>query len=485
MTAQRACFYPEKRFERTPTKFIIYSIAKEPSPSLQLSAQDRRTLNHFISRTIQHVQGPFRDETWSRIIPQLIQREAAVRNAAFALSALHEHYLGHTSAQVHLQEYSLHHYQKALRQVIHMREPGDSFSSILGVCILACQIESLRGNFEEATRHAKAGMKMIADFEGSSHLIAGLSHDELHSVFIDFQYHVLEANAEESHIPYSLDEALPLAIPKAFLTVEDALPYLHRLEMRQSNFYKMVEHHHSTWMSSPMTDSLIEEHQSIRSDFECWSAALSSTRSFMQHGSAQQHNGFLVLKISEAAIRIDLDLIPRGEAAYDDFVANNKAILKLVEELFSSQRGDGDIAHPSDDSSIVTWPSRSIRYFTNALGIVGLLFEIATRTEDSSLRNEALRLLRMGHRREGPWDSLMAANLVERLVELKNSCTAAQSMVDGTSRLIITEIKLLSDSRCLIHYRFKRQEPGGIFSCWFDDMPPHNGPLQSMMLDIS
>jgi hypothetical protein len=456
-----------------------------------LTAQDRRTLDHFNNRTLEHVQGPFSDETWSRLIPQLIQHDSAVRNAAFALSALHEHYLGdgHGFGQVNLPEYSLHHYQKALRQVIRTQAPEESFDSVLGVCVISCQIESLRGGFEEATRHAVAGMKMIADYRGTAASKPGLRREDLRRIYSDLQYQVLEANAEEFSIPCPWADPLQDTIPVAFKVVEEALPYLHRIGMRHFNLYEQAEVccNSGLFPVEQMPTELIQQHASLKADFESWASALSQTETVVQGRNAQQQAGFLALKIFEASMRIDIDLFPRGEDAFDEYIAENKAILKLVEVFFASQSsglvpGSGV---SGENSSCSAWKPR--RYFTASLGIVGLLFDLATRTADCSLRNEALRLLRLAHRREGIWDSMIAANLVERLAEFEDGCRAARSVdgVDANATFVVTEIKLLSDAECLVHYGFKRREAGSFYSHWFEGLAPKEGPADSVVLDVS
>jgi hypothetical protein len=450
-----------------------------------LTAQDRRTLEHFNCRTLEHVQGPFSDETWSRLIPQLIQHDSAVRNAAFALSALHEHYLGdrHGFSHVNLPEYSLHHYQKALRQVIRNQAPEDSFDSVLGVCIISCQIESLRGGFEEATRHAMAGMKMIADHRRPAASKSGLNPEDLRRIFNDLQYQVLEANAEEFSIPCLWAAPPTDTIPVAFKMVEEALPYLHRIGLRHFNLIEQAEMcSNELFPAWQMPTELIQRHALLKADFERWSSALSKTETVVRGGSTQQQNGFLVLKIFEASMRVDLELFPCGEDAFDDFTTENNAILKLVEVFFESQT-HGRISL-SDEQNLGSWKQQ--RYFTASLGIVGLLFDLARRTADLFLRDEALRLLRLAHRREGIWDSLIAANLVERLAEFEACCRATrQAGEDANDDFVVTEIKLLSDVECLVHYGFKRRKPGAFYSHWFEGLAPFDGPAKTVVLDIS
>lgn len=406
----------------------------------------------------------------------MVEHDSTVRNAALALSAQHEYYVSNTGA--FLAEYSLHHYQKALRQVIRLSEPDASFDAILGVCVIACQIESLRGGYEAATRHAIAGMRMIAD-QRSANQKSGLGEEELRSIFTDLQFQVLEANADEFHIHYPNMKEEVGPVPTAFKGVEDALPHLHVIGMRLFTLFEKAEGCEAGNWPASMPAELFEEYELTRAIFEEWAEAIARTESIARRTTGQQFQGLLVLKIFEASIRVDLDIFPRGEEAYDDFIAHNHGILKLVEVFLLSQ-GCNVVSTMGQDGQ----PSPKSRYFTSALGIVGLLFEIASRTADKSLCDEAVRLLRLAKRREGIWDSDAAANLLEKIKELEDHVTAIRGD-NPRIKFVITEIRLVSDQKCLINYGFKQKRPGYFHSHWFEDIRPGEGVIESVMLDIS
>ncbi|EXJ82833.1 hypothetical protein A1O3_06648 [Capronia epimyces CBS 606.96] len=82
--------------------------------------------------------------------------------------------------------------------------------------------------------------------------------------------------------------------------------------------------------------------------------------------------------------------------------------------------------------------SRIVRpTFSLALGIVPTLFLTATRTTDRALRAKALHLLRTCNRREGFWDSRIAAKLAERVVEIREEVRAkAREEVKARARIV-------------------------------------------------
>lgn len=448
-------------------------------PTLCLPAQDRRALHHFQNRTLQHIQGPFQDKTWSSIIPRMVEHDAIVRNAAFALSTLHEHYLMHTANQILVSEYSLHYYQKALQQIICLSTPSESFDSILGVCILACQFESLRGCFEDATRHAIAGVKIIADYQLKiTGLTSGLSEDELGHLLLNLQYQVMDAGVDEiySHTQPVIKQAVP--VPLTFRVVEDALAYLDSLYTRSFSLYEKAELYYKTGdgNTSVIPPDLLGEYRFLCTDFELWSEALSRTGNSADGGACQKVPGFLALKIFEASMRLELDVFFRGEEAYDDFSLENFGILKLVETFLLCQGYD---PVPNQTRS-----ARPPPHFTASLGIVGLLFDIAIRTERIALRKEATRLLRTANRREGVCDSNVMAKVVDQIDELENRATAVKRSCDHNSKFVISEVKPLSEQEVRVAYALKERRVGQFYCYWFEDNPPDRYPVQSVLLKI-
>ena len=65
-----------------------------------------------------------------------------------------------------------------------------------------------------------------------------------------------------------------------------------------------------------------------------------------------------------------------------------------------------------------SWNSESSR-FSLSFGVVTLLYLCATRCRDSSVRNYTIRLMSYCQRREGLWDSDLAARIAKRIVNIE------------------------------------------------------------------
>ena len=64
------------------------------------------------------------------------QYAPSIRHAVFALSSMHEYYASvHESREV-LHDFSMHHYNKAIRQIIRISEPEQSFDTLLLTAVM-------------------------------------------------------------------------------------------------------------------------------------------------------------------------------------------------------------------------------------------------------------------------------------------------------------------------------------------------------------
>lgn len=72
-------------------------------------------------------------------------------------------------------------------------------------------------------------------------------------------------------------------------------------------------------------------------------------------------------------------------------------------------------------SEILDYDSKSRRYptFSLDMGIVGPLYEVASRCRDPVLRRKAISLLKSRCMQEGVWNSILTAKVAERLVEIE------------------------------------------------------------------
>jgi hypothetical protein len=135
--------------------------------------------------------------------------------------------------------------------------------------------------------------------------------------------------------------------------------------------------------------------------------------------------------------------------------------------------------HPMVTTSQPPLPAVVRPTFSLAIGIVPVLFLIASRVSDLVLRDKAVSLLRTCNRREGLWDSNLAARLVDRIMELRELAAQMQLapsvQLDMDTRNLTTELPASFDE--------KRRAPPGTVTENFGMSPNSNG-VGFKLLDI-
>jgi hypothetical protein len=97
--------------------------------------------------------------------------------------------------------------------------------------------------------------------------------------------------------------------------------------------------------------------------------------------------------------------------------------------------------------------------YSLALGVVPLLFLIATRATDPAVCGRAVGLLKVCNRREGFWDSRIAAMLAERIFAVKRQVVDKYGHDSGIE-LKLLDISFLPGTRCVFRYRLDGPRPG-------------------------
>ena len=526
---------------------------------MRLPIYERRSLDHFSNRTLEHVQGPFRSKFWSTVVPVLVQQDSIVRHAVCALSTIHEQYLNAGPADQACIQYAIHYQQKAVREIVRLDEP--TFESLLSASVIFYSYASLFGEFDEATRHAVAGLKMVANQPAVRPSSSIITDEILLHIFLELRDQLCLANSEQFKMEsITLSDRLK-TMPCSLRTFEDILHHVQVLSFQVLDLFEFAETHHATepWVRGSVSPILQPAYAAVVSKLAELRVALDAVEKLSKH----QKEAYTTLRIFMISLNIDIQVFLYGEEAYDNFVDDNMMILELVEVLFSQQNGarrrtpgicpDGlssmpelgpggsNISTPSSSLPSCTKPmqanafpsmpgsSPQLSSYVSALGIIPLLFEVATRTENNLLRDHALHILRHANRRDGIWDSRVTCILAERLIELtqqgnsiaKGSPTGgvcdtidvlpspsleSQDIRRSNNKFIITDIQILSDKRCKVTYGFKRRwtninhDPGKelhdigsehedtareeFHSFWLEGVAPGEGELAEMIIDI-
>ena len=420
----------------------------------------------------------------------MVQNDAIVHQAVLALSAFHEHYLDHDTSCLCLSNHAFRWYQNARRQIIKLDSPDHFFDSILSACVIFCTCEALVGDFEPATRHALAGMRMIAAWKTSAAHAASIfesAEKTLTNIFLALQMQVMEANMDEFQIKCpGLVEPME-ETPERFNNVDEAFPHLQILSTQIFDLFQDAEIYYETniWLPSEVSPPLRPLYEATCAKYDAWAKALSNSEELMRGRDIRSRAGRLLLQILGSSLEINLQVFLHGEAAYDDLKEMNYRILKLVENFLEIHSHGARLTTMNITQDQPLPPDCNHSSFTSSPEVVPLLLEIATRTNDPGLRHRAVRLLRHSSRREGVWDGHLAANLAEKIVRLKQQGTEEAENYGADCKFLITDILLLSEQRYMIRYGFKKVRTGSFNSFWLEKINPGQGLLLSRILTIT
>lgn len=449
--AQRPCHYANDEVQSKPIKFILY--ASQPEPSLPgLTQSERRSLQHFQHRTAEEIPGPFRSSLWTQIIPAAAQKMPAVLHGLLAVSSMHEHYLyaGSDASRALLYDYSIHYYNKAIRQAVRIAEPEDSFDVLLLTSVMLCALEGLKGEFEQSLQHALSGIKIIArGRQGPSTDTAIVPEDMLPKIFLSLQTQAMELEDLSVFRVYpNVVEKFP-PLPTHFDDVEDAIRYFQILLNQMVGFSDRFEEacKHLIYIPAIVPEHLLPEFRALHDWYFKWNEAVGCIRTLSSGGDGNQHKAYLILKIYQSVMKIIFESLDKNIPRFDAFESEIMGMLKLAEVFLQTQGG-------WEASEAMEHPQRTNAspVFSMSIGVVPILFEIAHRSRNRQFREHALRLLRSCNRREGIWDSKLAARLAERHNALQDEIDAMFAGEATPYRVVITDIGLLSEGSIPFKY---------------------------------
>jgi hypothetical protein len=401
--------------------------------------------------------GAFRTNFWLEAIFPLVEKESSVRNAVIALSSMHEHYSGIDHfAPANAHDFALNYYGKAMREIASLtqsqsKRPPDH---ALVTCSLFSTLESLQGHYHESCKHAIYGIKILAEEQKA---LARKSPEKsraptdvelkegLARFFIASGRQILELgepcyDESRNDLQYTRSS---IPMPEKFTSHENAI--LH-MEILLAEVVEYCDRADSLAGEGLIAESagkfLISEFQVIKEHFDNWKAAFEafttemiesraetpesvssdmSGRSIKGLVDAQRSPATLVLQAYYSLVGALMARIERNDISvldeYDfDFWVAVNACEEFINTTSTYTKPVRDISPPAQNENLLT-----IRpTFSLALGVVPLLFLAASRTSDIALREKALHLLRTCNRREGLWDSRIAAKLIIRMYELRN-----------------------------------------------------------------
>lgn len=361
---------------------------------------------------------------------QVSQSEPAVRHALVAVGALNERrdvYVKDITysrsvvttggqnveasirkeQQQHNDPFALSQYNKAIAHLARAinSTSSNSIDTALLVCILFVCVECLRGDYKPALKHFQGGMSIALAAAGPEGPNSQDSQTTaIREKLLPFFNRLELLGQVYGHRPsyeYGLEPSQVL--PQTFHSIveaRDSIVHLMNLSIRLIHKTKFSRY------SNKITAAEYSYHSNLVSCLHTWKDTLDHFLLTVPP-SPRLTEAATVLQIQQIVCRtwLNRSLVPEECAADADIPLYERAV-SLAETLSTnSKQSIGGAAQPPT--------------FLFDMETVSPLYLIAIKCRDPLIRRRAIALLRQSVRREGLWDSVKAAAIAERIVELE------------------------------------------------------------------
>lgn len=360
---------------------------------------------------------------------QVSQSEPAVRHALVAVGALNERrdvYVKDvtysrsvvtTSSQnveasirkqreQHNDPFALSQYNKAiahLARAMNSQSPA-SIDTALLVCILFVCVECLRGDYRPALKHLEGGMHIALSAAGASgpnskYAQATAVREKLIPFFNRLEL-LGQVYGQRPSYEYGLEpcDVLPTTF-HSIVEARDSIVHIMNLAIRSIHSTKFRRY------ENKLTTADYVHHSEIVECALVWKETLDAYL-LTTPPSPRLTEAATILEIQQivALTWLNRSLIPEESAADADIPLYERAV-SLAETLTPSERDRN--------------PTLPASTFLFDMEIVSPLYLVAIKCRHPIIRRRAIALLRRYVRREGLWDSVKAAAVAERVMELE------------------------------------------------------------------
>ncbi|KAK3072814.1 hypothetical protein LTR53_006133 [Teratosphaeriaceae sp. CCFEE 6253] len=394
-----------------------------------------RAIDYFHARTAPNLSSYFDAGFWTRLVFQVSHVEPAVMHAMVAVGYLNKRRdLGTkplaalrsvtvatdptaTSMPMrglvkrhetdHNDPFALAQYNKAILLLLAQRlqVPDVATEIALLACILFVCVEFLRGDVEPAFKHFKSGMGIaLASLSNHGSAKAVLTMERIKEGMLPF-FNRLELLAMMfgQEAPYAYPTGLPDAVPASFATIREARDSIVHLMNIGLRFIRRMKKGRYERLVLP--DDLARQ-AGIQRAVARWKGALDALL-LSNAVSRRDLDAAKVLRIHQLILVIWLSsCCELSDCAVDAYLAEFEAAVSLGEAI---QRNAGTREQRREYQPT----------FLFDMEVVSPLYFVGIKCRHPRIRRRAIALLRQTVRREGLWDSNMAAAIAERIATIE------------------------------------------------------------------
>ncbi|EXU96582.1 Zn(2)-Cys(6) zinc finger domain protein [Metarhizium robertsii] len=451
----------------------------QPSNTLGFQQVEGLYFELFRVQTSSELSGYFNSNFWAQRVLQECHAESAIRHSVVALGALYKtleqsHYIPIISPDKKemLQGTLESHWQVAVNQysdamnsmmLLHGQSLRSFRTRLMASILLAC-FDSFIGDHKQAIIQIQTGLSLLEQLKTlyPNHRTPGPEgyiEDDLLNIFTrlaiqaksyDMAFHfpqpyVIRLTPQQQSrgsSPVSSDIGSPgsppsIIVPPRFESLLEArlasdklcerlLKFIERLQIAKNN------------KSNVLPESWRQYGIDLKSELDSWAVAFEHIfqSRFDPRVSLIEKAGISALKMFQINSNVlFLMMFCDTEVKFDAFLPHFKAIVDLGWEVVSAEECRAAVegkVKTEDDQNQYANTKGAFRAgklntphikpsFSADLGIVPPLFVVATKCREPRLRRQAIQLLRSSARREGMWDSELAANIGLWVMQIEES----------------------------------------------------------------
>ncbi|KAI6080664.1 hypothetical protein F4821DRAFT_273694 [Hypoxylon rubiginosum] len=379
--------------------------------------------------SIKHLNEHRPCESWRKTLMFFSQTVPSVRHAAIALSLVYRNYLSRDS--MHQPQplddglpdnAAMLHYNRAIHLLLN-QESGDNTETTavtLLVCYLFTCYDHLAGNYVQAMKHLRGGVELSRNIDEATFSNNQSTYDDAQSLGsralihqVTKQIRRLDTQAVTFLIdwtPRDIQETLRSQLPLggAFPSLDQAADHLQILVARVMRLHNTEQQMSLTDETPPPPTPSLKD--ILLGQLEIWSSLFETMLQESGGSYVADFETYRLVSLLRLQHTIAWILVssygpgPGREMEYDNYLPQFQQCVALA----------GDVAAAHEQYSGSLQPT-----FTPEVGIVPVLYIIGVKCRHPVVRRQVLSILRRQSIREAIWDSISAARVVERVIQIE------------------------------------------------------------------
>ncbi|PHH64966.1 hypothetical protein CDD81_3603 [Ophiocordyceps australis] len=449
----------------------------EPATGPTLRHVEGLYFNLFRLHTASELSGYFSSSFWAQRVLQECHYEKAILHAVVALGALYKtleqscepHKAGHVDSAMSHWHVAVRQYSEACNAMLligHDENVRSNRTRLMASVLLAC-FDSFIGDHKQAIVQIQTGLGLLerlqthgqspSQQEVEQDIIIVFTRLAIQAKSYDMAFHfpqpyVIRLAPQGSHAPTTPGSTCPdISIPHRFASAVEArlasdrlcetlLRFIERLQDAKNNASNVLP---SSWRQYGLN---------FKAQLDAWSSAFEDILEsrLSPRISHLERSGICALKMFQINTNIlFMMMFCDTEAQFDAFEPHFRAIVSLGWEVAGADEQRAAAPNPSPgvchspdatpcpNHNVFHMPNDGLQCanpnlchaamaprfikpsFSADLGIVPPLFVVATKCREPRLRRQAIQLLSSSARREGMWDSQLAARIGQWIMQVE------------------------------------------------------------------